>query len=59
MAPEDIIDYIVVHELVHLKEKNHTKRFWNLIEKHIPGYNEKVEWLDKNSTELIFTKNDL
>lgn len=36
MAPLQIIEYVVVHELCHIKEKNHSKNFWLLLERHIP-----------------------
>ena len=45
MAPLTIIDYIVVHELAHLLHKNHTAAFWNTIDKILPDYQERKEWL--------------
>lgn len=36
--PEEIIDYVIVHELAHIKHKNHGKQFYNLIEKYLPDY---------------------
>ena len=48
MAPLTIIDYIVVHELCHIREKDHTPAFWNEIDKVLPNYRERKEWLRKN-----------
>ncbi|HNT43929.1 MAG TPA: M48 family metallopeptidase, partial [Syntrophorhabdaceae bacterium] len=47
MAPYDVIDYIVVHELAHIKIKNHSKRFWEYIGKVMPDYGRRKEWLAK------------
>ena len=48
MAPLPVIDYVVVHELVHLEEKNHSKNFWNKVKMLIPDYQKHKEWLKKN-----------
>ncbi|MDY5956330.1 MAG: M48 family metallopeptidase, partial [Frisingicoccus sp.] len=48
LTPPEVIDYVVVHELCHRKEMNHSKAFWSEVEKVIPNYKEYVEWL-KNS----------
>ena len=45
MAPLRIIDYIVVHELAHLKHKNHTDAFWGEVDKVMQDYRERKEWL--------------
>lgn len=45
MAPLSVIDYIVVHELAHLKHNNHTSAFWNEIDKVIPDYQKQIQWL--------------
>jgi len=45
MAPLDIIDYIVVHELCHLREPNHSSRFWRLVESRRPGWRRQRAWL--------------
>ncbi len=37
-ADESILDYVIVHELAHIKEKNHSKRFWALVAQYIPDY---------------------
>ena len=52
MAPMSVIDYLVVHELAHLKYSNHSKEFWNLVEAVIPNYKEKQEWLRINGRRL-------
>ncbi|CAN0260549.1 unnamed protein product [Discosporangium mesarthrocarpum] len=48
-APQPVIDYVIVHELAHTKEMNHSKRFWSLVEGVMPSYKEKEKWLKKNS----------
>jgi len=45
--PEDLIDYIVVHELCHLKEMNHGRRFWNLVTNILPDYKAREKRLSK------------
>ncbi|MFW5929370.1 MAG: M48 family metallopeptidase, partial [Halobacteriota archaeon] len=59
MAPEGVLEYVVVHELAHLKEKNHTDRFWRVVEEHMPEYKQHANWLKENSVELIYTEDDL
>ena len=48
-APEEVQDYVLIHELVHLKEMNHTSRFWDIVEEIMPDYREKEKWLKENS----------
>lgn len=48
MAPLPVIDYVVIHELVHLEEKNHTKLFWNKVKMLMPDYEKYKDWLKKN-----------
>jgi len=48
MAPLPVIDYVIVHELVHLEERNHTKFFWNKVKILIPDYEKYRDWLNKN-----------
>ena len=45
LTPNEIIDYVIVHELAHLSEMNHGIRFWNLVEQAIPDYKTKDKWL--------------
>lgn len=49
MLPEEIIEYVVVHELVHLKELNHSKNFWKLVETMLPNYRTYRNWLKNNN----------
>lgn len=46
--PEEIIDYLVVHELAHRREMNHSKAFWAIVEQTLPDYKVRREWLRKN-----------
>ncbi|NMC12775.1 MAG: M48 family metallopeptidase [Chloroflexi bacterium] len=52
MAPLPVIDYVVIHELVHLKEKNHGKSFWEKVNTLMPDYKQKIAWLKKNGPLL-------
>ncbi len=52
MAPLSVIDYIVVHELCHLRYRDHTDAFWNEVDKILPDYRERKEWLRKNGAGL-------
>ena len=51
-APEDVLEYVCIHELAHLLEFNHSKRFWKLVRKAIPDYEEKERWLKENGGEI-------
>ncbi|MBC7195216.1 MAG: M48 family metallopeptidase, partial [Caldisericia bacterium] len=48
MAPIEIIDYVVVHELVHLVDKTHSKSFYEKISKILPDYKKRKNWLNEN-----------
>ena len=52
MAPPDVIDYVVVHELCHLKELNHSKAFWAQVEAILPDYKTRRKWLKDNGAKL-------
>lgn len=49
MAPIEIIDYVVVHEIIHLVDKSHKKSFYEKVEKILPDYKERVKWLNENN----------
>jgi predicted metal-dependent hydrolase len=44
-APEDVIDYIILHELCHLKVKEHSHHYWDYVRRYMTNYQEKIEWL--------------
>jgi len=46
-APQEVVDYVVVHELAHLIEMNHSKRFWRIVEQHFPGHLEARKHLNE------------
>lgn len=48
MASVPVIDYVVVHELVHLKIRNHSQEYWARVKLIIPDYQNKIDWLEKN-----------
>ena len=52
MAPPTIIDYIVVHELCHLHYRDHSIAFWNEVDKVLPDYRDRKEWLRMRGAEL-------
>lgn len=52
MAPMYIVDYIVVHELCHLLQMNHSKEFWQQVGRQIPDYQERRKWLKENGIKL-------
>lgn len=48
LMPEEILDYLVVHELAHRKEMNHSPAFWKVVEREIPDYKTRRAWLKQN-----------
>jgi predicted metal-dependent hydrolase len=52
MAPPRIIDYIVVHELCHMRHLDHSDAFWNEVDKVMPDFYERKEWLKKNGAAM-------
>jgi predicted metal-dependent hydrolase len=53
LAPHDVLDYVVVHEVCHLVEHNHSPGFWKLVEKRRPHYRESKRWLDEHGWEIL------
>lgn len=52
LATDEIRDYVIIHELAHLKHPNHSERFWKLVGTAIPDYKERRRWLNKNGNTL-------
>lgn len=52
MSPLNVIDYVVVHELAHIIEKNHSVRFWNKVRTILPDYRQRQKWLKENGKNL-------
>jgi predicted metal-dependent hydrolase len=53
LAPLEILEYVVVHELCHIKEKNHSKYFWALVAQHLPNYRTARLWLKQHGSALM------
>jgi predicted metal-dependent hydrolase len=53
LAPHDVLDYVVVHEVCHLVELNHGPAFWRLVERRRPAYAESKRWLDDHGWEIL------
>lgn len=52
LAPEDVLDYVVIHELCHRKEMNHSPRFWSEVAKIMPDYKNSKIWLKENGGDI-------
>ncbi|GAC1319044.1 MAG: SprT family zinc-dependent metalloprotease [Thermoleophilaceae bacterium] len=52
LAPEEILDYVVEHEVAHLEVLDHSRRFWSLLERRCPSYREHERWLRRNGPGL-------
>jgi hypothetical protein len=52
LAPDSVLDYLVVHELAHRAQMNHSRRFWEVVERVCPGHRTHRRWLRKNGKAL-------
>ena len=52
MVPSSVVDYIIIHELMHLREMSHSPRFWKFVETACPQYRESEQWLKTHHSEL-------
>jgi predicted metal-dependent hydrolase len=54
LAPEEVLDAVIIHELAHLVEQNHSARFWAEVSRALPNYREYDVWLREHGKELVF-----
>ncbi len=52
MAPEEVLDYVAIHEIAHLKEFNHSKKFWNIVYQQCPEWQQQRDWLNEQGGSL-------
>jgi predicted metal-dependent hydrolase len=53
LAPEPVVDYVVWHEVCHLRVMDHSPRFWRLVGEHCPDWRRHVRWLRQNGGTLV------
>jgi hypothetical protein len=52
LPPREVLEYVVVHELCHLRQRNHSKAFWRLVDEALPGWRARAGWLREHQHEL-------
>lgn len=58
LAPPEVVDYVVVHELCHRKQMNHSKAFWSEVEQILPNYRQQVAWLKSEGSNIMRSLGD-
>lgn len=53
LAPPQVRDYVIVHELAHRRQMNHSSAFWNIVEHYMPDYRKARQWLTQHGSELL------
>lgn len=53
LTPREVQDYVIVHELSHRKEMNHSPKFWEVVEEVLPDYKKRRNWLRENGSVII------
>ena len=59
MAPPAVATYVVIHELAHLREPNHTDAFRSLVAEYDPDYRKHDKWLKEHGARLVFSDDDI
>jgi predicted metal-dependent hydrolase len=54
MSPNWVFDYVIIHELCHIKHLNHSAKFWALVESHMPNYKSATQWLKSNQDKICY-----
>jgi predicted metal-dependent hydrolase len=52
-APENVIEYIIIHELCHFKIKGHSHKFWRYLRSVVPNYQDHINWLAVNGSNML------
>lgn len=53
LAPPEVLEYVVVHEICHIQERNHSVAFWRLVGEHMPDYQQHRQWLKRHGRNLM------
>lgn len=59
LTPPEVLDYVVVHELCHRKQMNHSKAFWTEVEKVFPDYKKSIKWLKEEGSQIMYMVTEL
>lgn len=52
-TPPSVLEYVVVHELCHIRHRNHSREYWDLVSRHLPGWGQELAWLKRHGGELL------
>jgi predicted metal-dependent hydrolase len=53
LAPDSVLEYVVVHEICHIRERNHSPKFWALVAEHLPDYLDERHWVKRHGADLM------